>query len=171
MNLNIVPSIVELSNSLINALKTDDSQLIDKALHDLTMSTLNFQQLETANSNFISPVYRFIIYSSISLSGQILDPGRINGILTDLKWPFRASTFWEFVCRLEQSDIEDPVLWVSKFFIDYMKPNRPFFQDYRRCPQGCSRRYLSAFFSNYGNDSFSNHSRCEHPSYASHCME
>lgn len=106
MDLNIAISIIELSNSLVNALKSDDSQLIDDALHKLTMSILNFQH--QPKGNFICPVYRFIIYSSISPSGQILDPGGVNGILTDLKWPFRASTFWEIVCQLEKSDTEHP---------------------------------------------------------------
>ena len=112
MNLNIAPSIIEHSSTLLNALESDDGQLplaatrIDDALHKLTMLMLNFQHKQ--KGNFICPIYRFIIYSSISSSGQILNPAGVNGILTELKWPFRASTFWEIVCQLEQleSDAE-----------------------------------------------------------------
>ena len=105
MNLMIAPSIIEDSNSLISALKSKNDGLIENAIHKLMMSTLNLPY--KSKERFICPISRFIIYASVLPSGQIHDPGGVNGILTELKWPFRASTFWEMVqqCKeLEEND-------------------------------------------------------------------
>ena len=112
MNLNIAPAIIKHSKSLMNALESNDNKLIDDTLHKLIMSILNIQY--TPKGNFTCPLYMFIVYSSVSPSGQILDPGGVNGILSELKWPLHASTFWEIV--IQQSDTEHPERWVSKFY-------------------------------------------------------
>jgi hypothetical protein len=104
MNLMIAPTIITESNSLVEALKSKVEELIENAIHKLTMAILNCPS--KANERFICPLSRFILYASLSPSGRFDDPKGINATLTELKWPLRASTFWEIVLQ-SQDNIHD----------------------------------------------------------------
>jgi hypothetical protein len=71
-----------------------DSESVENAIHQLIMVILN---RVNASNGYVCPIARFIIYTNVLPSGQIRNPGDINGTLTELKWPFHASTFWEAV--------------------------------------------------------------------------
>ena len=102
MNLTFAPSTVEDSDSLLTALKSGNSDLIVNAIHKLMTSILNLSY--KSKERFTCPISRFIMYTSVLPSGQIEDPGAVNGTLTELKWPFRASTFWEIVIQQKKEE-------------------------------------------------------------------
>jgi hypothetical protein len=97
-SLDFAPPIVDLSLCLITKLETRDSASIEEAIHQLVMMILDRVNV---TDGYVCPVSRFIIYANVLPSGQIRDPGRINGTLTELKWPSRASTFWEAVRQIK----------------------------------------------------------------------
>jgi hypothetical protein len=93
MNLSIAPSIIDDSDCLKKVLKSNNSESIENAIHTLIMTILN--RSSKPGEKFICPLKRFIIYANVLPSGRIEDPKGINATLTELKWPMRATTFWE----------------------------------------------------------------------------
>jgi hypothetical protein len=93
----LAPSIVDHGRLLIQDLETRGS--VEEATHRLIMVIL-----DTINvgDDFFCPLSRFIVYVNVLPSGQIRDPGNINGTLTELKWPSRASAFWETVLQFKE---------------------------------------------------------------------
>ena len=69
------------------------------AIHQLVIAIL--LRVHPPGDLYACPVARFIIYMNVLPSGQIRHPGDINGTLTELKWPFRASTFWEVLQKVD----------------------------------------------------------------------
>lgn len=102
MNLLISSTIIEHSDHLIKVLKSNNSESIENAIHTLIMTVLNLPS--TPSEKFICPLKRFITYASVLPSGKIEDPKGINGTLTNLKWPIRATTFWETVVQSENGN-------------------------------------------------------------------
>ena len=105
--INLAPSILDASYSLIQALESTRLHL-DRAsaIHRLVMEIL--LRVRPPGDLYTCPVARFIIYMNVLPSGKIRHPGEINGTLTELKWPFRASTFWEVLQRVNTGiDSED----------------------------------------------------------------
>jgi hypothetical protein len=91
---SLAPPIVECSLSLIRKLETKEPASIEKAIHQLIMLILDRVHM---SDGYVCPINIFIIFANVLPSGQIRDPGSVNGTLSELKWPSRASTFWEFV--------------------------------------------------------------------------
>ena len=102
LQLKLPPLTVAEGNALIAQLENETySGAIEKSIHQLIMVILN--RIRQPEDQFDCPVAYFIMYMSVLPSGKIHHPGEVNGTLTELKWPFRASTFWEVV---EKSKIE-----------------------------------------------------------------
>lgn len=98
--INLAPPILDASRSLIQALESTNPHLeqASLAIHQLVIGIL--LRVHTPGDLYTCPVARFIIYMNVLPSGKIRHPGEINGTLTELKWPFRASTFWEVLRRV-----------------------------------------------------------------------
>lgn len=110
MNLTIATSIIKDSDTLIQVLKSKNAELIEDAIHKLTMSILNCLYTGKSKENLVCPLARFIIYTSVLPTGKIEDPAGVNATLTELKWPLRASTFWEMVRRFEDETSQEDAL-------------------------------------------------------------
>lgn len=48
----------------------------------------------------------YIIFSNVKPSGMIQTPDHVNGTLSELKWTFRATTFWQIVARSQAVQME-----------------------------------------------------------------
>lgn len=105
MNLSIASSIIDASDCLKKALKSNNGDLIENTIHALIMAILN--RSSKHGEKFICPLKRFIIYASVLPSGKIEDPAGINATLTELKWPIRATAFWENFLQ-NKNDNSDP---------------------------------------------------------------
>ena len=108
MNLAIPPGIIERSDELIKVLKSNNGESIENAIHALILAVANLTLNPT--ENFVCPLSRFIIYVSVLPSGKIEDPKGINATLTELKWPIRATMFWEIFQRSKDGNQEDTEL-------------------------------------------------------------
>jgi hypothetical protein len=98
--INLAPPILDASHSLIQALRSTRPPLERaSAIHRLVMGIL--LRVRPPGDPYTCPVARFIIYMNVLPSGKICHPGEINGTLTELKWPFRAATFWEVLQRVD----------------------------------------------------------------------
>lgn len=97
--IDLAPPILDASHSLIQALESTRPHLERaSAIHRLVMEIL--LRVRPPGDLYTCPVARFIIYMNVLPSGKIRHPGEINGTLTELKWPFRAATFWEVLRRV-----------------------------------------------------------------------
>lgn len=87
--------------ALIQALKnTDGDTTAVTAVHNLLMVTLcriRSNPFETSPCPFVL----FLIFKNTTLSGMIRQPEDISGIISELKWPLRATGFHEIVIRLK----------------------------------------------------------------------
>jgi hypothetical protein len=97
--MDLAPPILNAGQFLIQKLEPTHSPSSKpecaNAIHKLVMSILS--RVHPPNDLFTCPVACFIIYVNVLPLGKIHDPGAINSMLMELKWPSRASTFWEIV--------------------------------------------------------------------------
>jgi hypothetical protein len=63
------------------------------AIHQLIIAILS--QNREIPPRYQCPGYYFIIFDNVRLSGQIKDVQDIETTLSEIKWPLRASAFWE----------------------------------------------------------------------------
>lgn len=119
--INLAPPILDAGRSLIQALVSDELTRAG-AIHRLVMAIL--LRVRPCGDSYTCPVARFIIYMNVLPSGKIRHPGEINGTLTELKWPFRASTFWEVLQQvhpeMDGDELEQCVL--SKSLLSIFMP-------------------------------------------------
>lgn len=168
--LNLSPMLLEKSRHLIEALLSQTQ--VDKAIHDLIFATL--MELRSGGVDYDCPASRFIIYHNVLLSGQIRDVENVRGTLSELKWPFRASAFWEFLQRMATSANPDPDLYVHrKVCWSQLRYSLLFtlFQDHTRRPRRCSRRQVQPFLSLDGDNTLRNDFVCQHHPNAASTVE
>jgi hypothetical protein len=83
---------------LLNALKGNES--LPLAIHRQISSILQEPRTQ-GSSGRPAVVALFIIFRNTMPSGMIKHPEDINGTLSELKWPLRASSFSEMVQKLK----------------------------------------------------------------------
>lgn len=93
---------VELSRSLA-AGSTDFNT---PGLHKLILSLLHEGYGSAIPERSRSLAMYYIIFSNVKPSGMIQTPDHVNGTLSELKWTFRATTFWQIVARSRAAQIE-----------------------------------------------------------------
>jgi hypothetical protein len=89
---------------LLNALK--GQKLLPLAIHRLIISILQEPRLQ-GGSALPSIVSLFIIFRNTMPSGMIKHPEDVSATLSELKWPFRGSSFWDIVQKLGSVAISD----------------------------------------------------------------
>jgi len=104
IKINLTLQVLDLGKEIDELLRDSGSSqnVLNDAIHELIMAVLNrpFGPKSSADC----PLSRFITFINVLPSGQIQEPDRINGCLTDLKWPCRASTFREIILQLDRGD-------------------------------------------------------------------
>jgi hypothetical protein len=88
-------------------LKLSDGDNACTAIHQLVMAILS--DVRGLDSGTKCPGYYFIVFANVLPSGKIRDVEDIRGTLSEIKWPLRASTFWEMIQRFKElAPGEDP---------------------------------------------------------------
>jgi hypothetical protein len=102
--IRLAPPISDCARQLLNALSTPAEA--PNAIHRLIVAILS--QLRDIPAEYQCPGSNFIMFDNVRLSGQIKDVEEIKATLSEVKWPFRASTFWETFERIKSihGDVE-----------------------------------------------------------------
>lgn len=73
-------------------------------VHELLCSVL--KERRQLSSTSLSPLVFFLVCSNVTQYGGIENPDHIASVLTDIKWPFRASAFQAIKLALEDAEKE-----------------------------------------------------------------
>lgn len=104
--LDLSSNVSEKAAELIAALRERED--IKNAVHQLVMAILSDDLVLESHSR--SPGYFFIIFQNFTLSGQIGTLENIDATLSELKWPMRASTFWQILIEIKEATAMDQQL-------------------------------------------------------------
>jgi hypothetical protein len=96
--LPLSPLISDKADQLL--LKLSDGDDACATTHQLIMAILS--EIRGLDSGNKCPGYFFIVFTNVLPSGKIRDVEDIRGTLSEIKWPLRASTFWEMVQRSKE---------------------------------------------------------------------
>lgn len=107
-SLILTPEISENANKLISVLS--DGGDGPTAVHALVTAILS-QVLGGVTSGHDAPGYQFIALTNVQHCGKIKDLDSIRATLSELRWTFRATTFFEITKRVGELPLDSDPNW------------------------------------------------------------
>lgn len=97
--INLASPISDSAQQLLSLLSAGNPGVEEcqNTIHQLIISILS--QIREIPPRYQCPGHYFIIFDNVRLSGQIKDVQDIETTLSEIKWPLRASAFWEILQR------------------------------------------------------------------------
>jgi hypothetical protein len=102
--LPLTQAISTRAEELLTLLSSQDDA--SNAIHNLVMAVLS--DSPSVQAEYKWPGYYFMAFANVQPSGRIKDVHDIRGILSELKWPLRASAFWEIIQIRQKEPERDP---------------------------------------------------------------
>lgn len=95
--INLASPISDCARHLLSLLSTSKPGVEESqnTIHHLIIAILS--QTREIPPRYQCPGHYFIIFDNVRLSGQIKDVQDIETTLSEIKWPLRASAFWEIL--------------------------------------------------------------------------
>lgn len=97
--------VVDAFTSLRRALALAPPESATSEAHDLIISLLHESSSTAIPDGSYKTTILFIIFSNVLSSGMIRDPNRVNGTLSELKWPFRAAAFRRIITLAKAAQV------------------------------------------------------------------